>query len=1552
MNFQGIKRLKLVLVAVLSVIAGGNLLHAQDFNGDGLPDLWSQAYGYPTNTLAFPSGLIGWWQVNSSTGSLNAVINRTAYSLEGSFRTNGKSIKGTYVTGLFGNALKFNPTNYVYWGRAPVLDTTNGFTMSLYYKGSSASQPSSLVRWLGRSGTTTNIWNLKVEADGRASLGMHSGNLYTNYLAGASGEIRVRDNDWHHIVATYNKGSTNARVYVNGVLQFSKSMPWPSFVLTNQQSFVWGVFPSTTTQPGFEMDEARLYNRALSSSEIKTIPVTYYDLDGDGLSTLDEYNLGTDPKNADTDGDGIPDGADSTPGSEVAPVLVSPPSGTYTNQFLPVKLECGTPGSTIHYSYAESSYGDVSEYSPVYTGPLIVEPPTHIGKLWLVARGIKGGVYGPQTIVSYRRSQVATPSISPSPGSFPTGTVHSVTMNCSTPNSQIYWSKNGGAFQLYTAPVNLTVPFNIDAVGKVQGWADSETASAEYRLVTSQRSASPVITPDGPGTFSPIRDVYHYGPVTITMSSPGKIYYILNGEINAEDPTQNGILYTGPITVDPPQYLEAVAWETGKNPSFPEERIQYHRKTSSQPWIDPEGGASSTDVLVTIEPSSQPIYFTLDGSTPTINSPRYSSPFTLNKSTMVKAISIQDGHYDSEVKSVQFYIRDSDQDGMSDSFETQYGLNPNSAADALLDPDGDERDNLKEHTDGSNPNLRDHKLTVVSSGGSVSGATEGSWYPHNTVLSLSPAPSQGFTFKSWGSPFSGTASPVSFTMISNTTVRLSFTDIWNPIINIPNGGPFLFDTNGFNLGALVSTNLTFGGTATASSTSTSYSSAGAFDKVKGSSTLTTMWRFDAASGFPQWIQYDFGSGKAKKIQNYRIFSRYSTSRPSAWTFEGSNDGTTWTILDRRSERQWSTTEFNMYQTYNDTAYRHYRLSVIASSSTSHCTIEELELRERSNNFSRGYVGPSKEWTGQVSDNSEILEGTWSNLMTSASGPLQFNANTWTQTLNFNPGTNVVQFTARDLDGNEAREYAGFVNLSYGQLAISPNQINFGTKPLGSTSEIQVKVMQWADEREYFRGGWPHVMGSIEGAAPPFSLPNGGFYEYWGAGTNSILLRFSPTLPATYTNIIRFPYGNSLEEPMGYVTNIVTGKVPLDHNNNGVPDITEFNAFGANYLSGGIYGVGGDPDADGLTNGFEYVQGTDPTKTNYRLKLNVSGAGTVEGAANNAYYLANQQLNLTANPAPGYDFAGWAGAINSSLNPASMIVVSNTTLSAAFNDVQAPVVSITSPDFSSSVLSTNKGALGFTGIVNDNGTVPITLVWSNMANAHWGSLNPSPGTTWTVSSVQLTTGTNDIRFTAKDSSGNISHKNATVVSSAKSIMGVTPTAGLDFGYVNPGATSEQSFMITNTGSVSLKGFAQVTDGPFSLVAPTNYNIPSKGYSILKVKYAPVSAGTFTNIVKFTGANGAERIVRASNDQDNDGLTDQQETAAGTSPTNPDTDGDGIPDGYEVKFGLNPKVNDANADPDGDGVSNLNEYRLGRNPKKAALTDTANSVLKLSIHNPLE
>jgi len=74
--------------------------------------------------------------------------------------------------------------------------------------------------------------------------------------------------------------------------------------------------------------------------------------------------------------------------------------------------------------------------------------------------------------------------------------------------------------------------------------------------------------------------------------------------------------------------------------------------------------------------------------------------------------------------------------------------------------------------------------------------------------------------------------------------------------------------------------------------------------------------------------------------------------------------------------------------------------------------------------------------------------------------------------------------------------------------------------------------------------------------------------------------------------------------------------------------------------------------------------------------------------------------------------------------------------------------------------------------------------------------------------------------------------------------------------------------------------------------------------------------------------------ATENPDNDDLTNVQEFQNTTEPNDWDTDGDLLPDGWEVEFNLDPRDatgnNGANGDPDDDGLNNLQEGINGSNP----------------------
>lgn len=112
----------------------------------------------------------------------------------------------------------------------------------------------------------------------------------------------------------------------------------------------------------------------------------------------------------------------------------------------------------------------------------------------------------------------------------------------------------------------------------------------------------------------------------------------------------------------------------------------------------------------------------------------------------------------------------------------------------------------------------------------------------------------------------------------------------------------------------------------------------AFDKNN-----STKWTAAAVTGK---LRYDFGVGKI--ITQYAItgpVSGQSTMAPKTWTFEGSYDGSSWTVLDTQTNAAaWSAIEQRTFTFTNQRAYRTYRLNITANEgSGSNLSIVELRL---------------------------------------------------------------------------------------------------------------------------------------------------------------------------------------------------------------------------------------------------------------------------------------------------------------------------------------------------------------------------------------------------------------------------------------------------------------------------------------------------------------------------------------------------------------------------------------------------------------------------------
>ena len=114
----------------------------------------------------------------------------------------------------------------------------------------------------------------------------------------------------------------------------------------------------------------------------------------------------------------------------------------------------------------------------------------------------------------------------------------------------------------------------------------------------------------------------------------------------------------------------------------------------------------------------------------------------------------------------------------------------------------------------------------------------------------------------------------------------------------------------------------------------------AFDKSTGGAAWCT-----ASNQSKGWLAYEFDA--PKKISRYSITSATggaNNAAPKSWAFEGSNDGTSWVVIDSQSNQvNWKDLEKRTYTTYNKTLFKSYRIRIIESNYSSLCQIMEMEM---------------------------------------------------------------------------------------------------------------------------------------------------------------------------------------------------------------------------------------------------------------------------------------------------------------------------------------------------------------------------------------------------------------------------------------------------------------------------------------------------------------------------------------------------------------------------------------------------------------------------------
>jgi hypothetical protein len=218
-----------------------------------------------------PPGLVGWW---AGEGNAND-----------SARTNNGVLHGgmSFVAGEAGQAFNFDGNSgYVEMPASASLNVGAGagLTFECWIKPAALADAQQLVEWNNGAHAGLHLWISQPPPYGSGS-----GSIYVNLIdaTGAfhtlcSGAGILNTNGFQHVALSYNKASGMTCLYYNGALVALGTLG--SFTPQTSVDFYLGHRITGDPVGYFQglMDEASLYNRALSAAEIQAI----YNADGAG----------------------------------------------------------------------------------------------------------------------------------------------------------------------------------------------------------------------------------------------------------------------------------------------------------------------------------------------------------------------------------------------------------------------------------------------------------------------------------------------------------------------------------------------------------------------------------------------------------------------------------------------------------------------------------------------------------------------------------------------------------------------------------------------------------------------------------------------------------------------------------------------------------------------------------------------------------------------------------------------------------------------------------------------------------------------------------------------------------------------------------------------------------------------------------------------------------------------------------------------------------------------------------------------------------------------
>jgi hypothetical protein len=176
-------------------------------------------------------------------------------------------------------------------------------------------------------------------------------------------------------------------------------------------------------------------------------------------------------------------------------------------------------------------------------------------------------------------------------------------------------------------------------------WPNAFAAIVSLSAVSPPPPAdAPAITPPG-GTFD-----QPLSAALTTTTSGATIHYTTDGST----PTPSSYAYTGPIAITQTTTIQAIARASGMLDSTVSSAT--FTLQAATPTFDPPGRSYLLPQRVSISDASPgtTIYYTINGSTPTSSSPKYTGPILVLRTTTIKAMAVAPGWSQSPVANATY----------------------------------------------------------------------------------------------------------------------------------------------------------------------------------------------------------------------------------------------------------------------------------------------------------------------------------------------------------------------------------------------------------------------------------------------------------------------------------------------------------------------------------------------------------------------------------------------------------------------------------------------------------------------------------------------------------------------------------------------------------------------------------------------------------------------------------------------------------------------------------------------------------------------------------